>query len=261
MFDGRAFAREIEERVRLDVERMRVKPKVASILVGGDPASVTYSRLKQAAAERVGIQFEIVKLEKSSNQASIIKQKIEELGERKDVDGLMVQLPVPGLQGVTLKEVLSMIPLSKDVDGLRWEESNITPATVRAILLILEKMVLDYKLRIGDAKIVVVGARGSVGRPLVNRLKKRSEEVVELDLGDNLGRVKEGKVVVSCTGQPGLITGEMVTAGVMAIDVGSPSGDMTLGVYEKASVYVPSPGGVGPVTIASLLANACDIIR
>ncbi len=148
-----------------------------------------------------------------------------------------------------------MIPLTKDMDGLRWEASGVTPATVRAVLTILDKIAPTAN------KYVVVGAKGVVGRPLVTKLRERGGEVIALDIGDDLTRLQEGKIVISCTGRAGLITGEMVQDGVIAIDVGAPGPDMTSEVYDKASVYVPSPGGVGPVTIACLLENLCDIIR
>lgn len=258
-FDGKAFASEMEEKLTERVGGLGRKLRAVSIVVGDDPASIKYSELKQAAAERVGIDFEVRKLK----DVEELKRELANLGE--DVDGVMVQLPVPGLpaqsglQGETLKGVLSAIPLKKDMDGMRWEESGVTPATVRAILSILDKIAENSKLEIRNSKIVVVGAKGAVGRPLVIKLKERGVEVIDLDLGDNLERVREGQVVVSCTGRAGLITPEMVQEGAVVVDVGAPVGDMTKEVYDKASVYVPSRGGVGPVTISCLLLNLYEL--
>lgn len=272
-FDGKAFAKELEEKLAERVGELGKKLRAVSMVVGdhptsgtsewhGDPASIKYSELKKAAAERVGIDFLVEKIE--GNRSQELEKRIGEFGSRRDVDGVMVQLPVPGLQGQALKEVLSAIPLTKDMDGLRWEESGVTPATVRAILSILERIekIRKQELGISDGgeKFVVVGARGAVGRPLVSKLKERGVEVIGLDLGDELGKVREGQVVISCTGKAGLITPELVQEGAVVIDVGAPDPDMTEEVYAKASVYVPSPGGVGPVTIVSLLENLCDII-
>jgi methylenetetrahydrofolate dehydrogenase (NADP+)/methenyltetrahydrofolate cyclohydrolase len=261
IFDGKAFAREIEEQAKAEVEKMAVKPKIVSIVVGDDPASVLYTRLKQTAAKRVGIQFEVVKLDKDSRFEEI-DSRIRQIGKREDVTGVMVQLPIPGLQGQALQDVLSAIPLNKDVDGLRWEESKVIPATVRAILAILDKIesTTTYDLRSKD--YVVLGARGAVGRPLVHFLKERGVEVaeVEWDTPEPTRTVLAGDIVISCTGKEGLVTGQMVRAGAIVIDVGAPKGEMTSEVYQKASVAVAVPNGVGPVTVASLMANAVGLV-
>ena len=201
--------------------------------------------------------------------------------------GVMVQLPIPGphgeasLQGQALQDLLTAIPLSKDIDGLRWEQSHIMPATVRAILEIMGKITENSKFKIQNSKLVVVGARGAVGRPLVHYLKARGiQDVLEVewDTPEPTRTVLEGDVVISCVGKPGLVTGEMVKPGMIAVDVGISQipiqnseflvngqkskvvGDMTQDVYEKASVAVAVPGGVGPVTIACLLKNALTVL-
>lgn len=267
IFDGKAFAREIEATLRLRLRSGVGVPKIISVVVGDDPASVLYTKLKQQAAERVGIEFEI----------RHDFENLEMIGKREDVDGVMVQLPLPkGLRGETPK-LLTAIPLGKDVDGLRWEESGIKPATVRAVFAILDKIaesqiinslpeLLRKTMQAGQilqlGKYIVVGARGVVGRPLVHFLRERGEEVseVEWDTHAPARTVLAGDVVISCVGKAGVVTGEMVKEGVIAIDVGSPMGDMRQEVYDKASVAVAVPGGVGPVTIACLLQNALDLI-
>lgn len=273
IFDGKAFAREIEEQVRTKVASMEVKPKIVSIVVGDDPASALYTRLKEQAAQRVGIDFEVQRVSNLPAQAGIeyreFEHKVRTVGDRQDVTGVMVQLPIPGLQGQALKEVLSAIPLSKDVDGLRWEESGIKPATVRAILAILDKIALESRFKIQDSRVVVLGARGAVGRPLCHFLRERGVEVneVEWDTPDPARTVLAGEVVISCVGKAGLLTGEMVRDGVVAIDVGMSHvegkvvGDMTEEVYQKAGVAVPVPGGVGPVTIACLMESSIYLMR
>lgn len=287
IFDGKQFAHEIEEEVSSKVRNLVKKPRVVSVMVGDDPASALYTRLKQQAAERVGIQFDVVKLESTNIQIPIIKQRITEIGAKDDVTGVMVQLPIPGphgeasLQGQALQDLLTAIPLAKDIDGLRWEESHIMPATVRAVLEIVEKIEKDSGFKIQDLRVIVVGARGAVGRPLVHYLRERGvQEVLEVewDTPEPTRTVLEGDVVISCVGKPGLVTGEMVKPGVIAVDVGISQipiqnsefvvngpkttvvGDMTQDVYEKASVAVAVPGGVGPVTIACLMENAVSML-
>ena len=267
IFDGKTFAREIEQKIKTDVEKLGKKIKIVSILVGADPASALYTKLKKAAAERVGINFEVVKIASEKLHVESLSSVIEEIGEREDVTGVMVQLPIIGLQGLALKEVLSAIPLNKDVDGLRWEESGIIPATVRAVLTIIDTIAKD------KTKFVVLGARGAVGRPLVHFLGERGVVVSEVEWDTPLpfGRLPKGEVVISCVGKAGLVIGEMVSDGLIAIDVGMslPAqagevdgkvvGDMTREVYDKCSVAVPVPRGVGPVTIACLLKNVVEI--
>jgi methylenetetrahydrofolate dehydrogenase (NADP+) / methenyltetrahydrofolate cyclohydrolase len=254
IFDGKAFARKIEEQLIYRVRNLIKKPRIVSILVGDDPASALYTRLKKQAAERVGIAFEVVYTTKDA-----LVQTIAEASDRSD--GVMLQLPIPGLQGQALKEVLLAIPLEKDVDGLRWEESKIMPATVRGILSLIDEIARD------KTKFAVLGSRGSVGRPLVHFLKQRGAVVseIELDTPEPTRSLLEGEVVISCVGKAGLVTADMINSISIAIDVGMSQvdgkvvGDMTQEVYQKASIAVPVPGGVGPVTIASLMANAVEI--
>lgn len=266
LFDGKAFAREMEEQVSLKVAKLKVKPKIVSILVGDDRASAVYTRLKKEAALRVGIGFEVIELDLRFKMQDL-RKKIEELGIREDVTGVMVQLPIPGLQGQELKQVLSAIPLNKDVDGLRWEESGIKPATVKAVLAILDKIALESRIWDLGSSFVVLGARGAVGRPLVHFLRERGVEVTEIEWDTELpaGRLPEGQVVISCVGKAGVVTEDMVRDGVIAIDVGMSEvngkvvGDITKEAYQKASISVQVPGGVGPVTIACLLQNSLEL--
>lgn len=266
IFDGRAFAREIEEQVKARVAKMEVKPKIVSIVVGDDPASVLYTRLKEEAAERVGIEFEVVK--QTNIPTNQLRNLITEIAAREEVTGVMVQLPIPGIPRGRTPRMLESIPLEKDVDGLRWEESGIKPATVRAVLAILDNIKRPTIHNLRSKSYVVMGARGAVGRPLVHFLRKRGVEVaeVEWDTPEPTRRLLEGEVVISCVGKAGLVQAEMVQDGVIAIDVGMSEiegkvvGDMTGEVYQKASVAVPVPGGVGPVTVASLIANAVDLV-
>ncbi len=170
-------------------------------------------------------------------------------------------MPIPGVVGDELNQIISAIPLEKDVDGLRWEESKITPATVRAVLSIVDEIASD------KTKFAVLGSAGAVGRPLVHFLKERGVEVseIEWDTKNVTDLTLKAEVVISCVGRAGLVTGEMVRDSVIVIDVGMSEvegkvvGDMTQEVYQRASMAVGVPGGVGPVTIASLMANAVDI--
>lgn len=267
LFDGRALAKIMETRIGEEIATLPRPPRLVSVLVGDDPASALYTRLKQAAAERVGIDFLVEKIAVTSKQQLV--NRISEIGASEDVTGVMVQMPIAGMSREEQIQVLEAIPLDKDVDGLRWRESQVMPATVAAILIILEQIASEIgKWKIEEKKIVVVGGTGAVGRPLVQYLSARYgvvAEVVNSKTRDIGGVTREAGVVISCVGKPGLVTPEMVGEGVVAIDVGISKvegkvvGDMTRGVYEKARVAVPVPGGVGPVTVASLMQNALSL--
>ncbi|GAB4026894.1 MAG: bifunctional 5,10-methylenetetrahydrofolate dehydrogenase/5,10-methenyltetrahydrofolate cyclohydrolase [Candidatus Microgenomates bacterium] len=257
-FDGKGFAKTIEEHVRERVAKLPTKPKIVSILVGNDPASVLYTGLKQKAAERVGVEFDVVKLNPKL-QISNYKNLIAEIGQREDVTGIMIQLPVPGINGATQKDVISAIPYKKDVDGLRYPESGVVPPVVSAILRVMDNITLNHKLEVTNSKIVVVGAAGFVGSGVMTELAKRGIRAVGVERGDDMSIIKTGDIVISAVGEEDVIKPEMVREAVVVIDVGAPKGDMTKEVYQKASVSVEVPGGVGPVTIACLMENGAEL--
>ena len=250
--DTRTLAKEIEKRVKERVSLLGSTPKIVSILVGDDRASELYTRLKSEAARRVGIEFEVVR-----TGVEDLALTIKKVGERDDVTGVMVQLPIPGLSREEQGEIIKAIPVAKDVDGLRWEESGVMPATVRAIMQILDMLQIE-----NERGFVVVGDRGSVGKPLMHYLSRRGVKKlvgVNSETEDLHEKVLQAEVVISCVGKEGVVTGEMVQGGIVAVDVGAPRGDMTQEVYDKASRSVEVPGGVGPVTVSSLMESLLEI--
>lgn len=262
IIDGRMVASELEKELVAKVAALKDKPKIVSILIGSDPASLLYSELKEKAAKRVGIDFEILKVAETPKDELI--KLVDEISSRDQVTGVMLQLPIPNITGSELNEILKSIPLKKDVDGMRWEESGVMPATVRAIIHLINNIEMIIKGSLVDKKMVVVGARGAVGRPLVFYLKKLGYSQVaevEWDTASPAEIIGTGEVVISCVGKEGHITPEMVIDGTIVIDVGAPRGDMTKKVYEKASVAVGVPNGVGPATIACLMNNALDLVK
>lgn len=260
IIDGSQVAREIEQELKNKIVGLAIQPKIVSILVGEDPASLLYSSLKAKAAERVGLKFEIVKIARADKTELI--DLVREISARGEVTGVMLQLPIPGIQTPELTEVLEEIPLNKDVDGMRWQQSGVMPATVRAVMTLLSRIESMTEVGLVNKRVVVVGARGAVGRPLVFYLKKLGySQVVEVewDTANQAEIIRSGEVVISCTGKASLIGAELIQSGAIVIDVGAPQGDMTKEVYQKASVSVGVPGGVGPVTIACLLQNAVSL--
>lgn len=266
IFDGKAFAKEREELLARTIAKRGLQPKMVSILVGDDEASKIYTRLKRMAAERVGIKFEIRRVEEKVKFEELLKVVREE-GGKKEVSGLMVQLPLPGELDRLADLVTNQIPLNKDVDGLRYPKSKVLPATVRAIMNILET--INDNGEIWKKKFVVVGYSGAVGKPLMEVLKQMGVDIagVRSTTSDPQKIMQGADVLISVVGRAGLIGADDVKSGVVAVDVGisrdedgQVRGDMDQEVYNKASVAVPVPGGVGPVTVVSLLENLVELI-
>ncbi len=237
IFDGRAMAWEIEDKVRGKAAKMGRRPRLVSFFDPADAGSVAYTKIKGRKAEELGMGFE--KIQSSNYTNSQIKAKIRSLNADPGVDGVMIQLPFPDSA-----ELIGEIAPEKDVDGLR-ADSLFMPATVRAVMEIL-------KLAGGeDKKIVIVGNKGEVGGRLQKILHCQGMGKDDFDPAALLG----AEVIISATGQAGLITPQMVRDGVVAIDVGYPRGDFDPAVANIAAFFTPVPGGVGPVTVAMLFAN------
>ena len=238
IFDGRTFAAKKEEELKEKVSTLRqrgIVPRLASILVGDDPASKLYVGLKKKAAERVGIEVEVIDS----------TDEIERLNKDEGVKGIMIQMPLPdGLEDRT-ESIINSINPDKDVDGLRSDSKFLHP-TSKAVIDILKEA--EGQLKVKPKSACVVGGRGMVGAPLVKELKRLGYELTE--------KREEADILVSCTGTPNLIEPDMVKKGAIVIDVGSPKGDVEFeDVSKKASFITPVPGGVGPVTISCLLEN------
>ncbi len=254
IFDGKEFALKKEKilakRVRELARKGRV-PKLVSIVVGDNPASHMYVNLKGEAAARVGIKFEKLEL-----KITDVITAIRKLNEDESVTGIMVQLPLPDIVRQETDRVLGAIAPEKDVDGLTGK-GRFLPATVKAVLDILEEMKVD----VIDKPVVVVGRSRIVGKPLAVALADRGAKVtVAHSQTTDLGEVtRKADILVSATGKQGLITATMVKPGAIVIDVGEPKGDVAERVWEVASYMTPVPGGVGPVTVVSLLENLVKV--
>lgn len=262
IFDGKEYAKKIEDKVAIEVSVLKKKgilPKLATFVGSSDVATKLYVGLKKKAAERVGIKVEEFTI--GLREKAIRQMKVQAIDD--EVHGVMVQLPLRSRIRPYTKEVLRAIAIAKDVDGLR-EESNFLPATVRAVLEILTYASEKTDKKLSGCKFVVVGAEGVVGKSLVKKLKELRYEVTGLDKETtNLAsKTIDADVIVTATGKPRIIKGDMVKEGVIVIDVGAPRGDVDFdSVSSRASFITPVPGGVGPVTVASLLQNIVDAAK
>lgn len=257
VFDGRALALAKETGLARKVAGMEKKLKLVSVVVGDNPISHLYVDLKGRAAERVGIDFEKVEFKVKNEKLKIeeVINFIEKLNKDKRVTGIMVQLPLPEIVRQETERLLMTISPNKDVDGLTGK-GRFLPATVKAVLDILEAENVTFK----DKQVVIVGRSKIVGQPLARVLMDKQVAVtVAHSQTENLGEViRQADILISATGQPGLVTQDMVKPEAMVIDVGEPRGDVAGEVGQVAGFITPVPGGVGPVTVACLLENVVE---
>lgn len=238
-----------------------IYPQVAAILVGDDPASRVYVKLKQQSAERMGIIFRTIHHDELT-KAELI-QLIKQLNKEEGLHGIMVQLPLPGSldNKDTTNEILKNISPKKDVDG-ETGKSNFISATGKAIFYCV-KGAQDhgYLDDLAKATICVVGATGAVGTAVVKRLKKEgAKKIIECNskTKDLAAETLKADLIISATGVPGLIKKDMVRPKVAIIDVGSPKAEVEMEAKEIASFITPVPGGIGPMTVVCLMENTVE---
>ena len=272
VFDGEKEASQRERALAKKVGELKKKGetlKLVSVVVGEDRASHLYVNLKGEAAELVGIEFEKLVFSPET-AATLIQRKIREKCAEAKVTGVMVQLPLPKRLGEETVEILAAIAPGKDVDCLHPDnlgrllvgKPRFLPATVRAVVSILDEALQGSTLQ--GRKVVVVGRSNIVGKPLAAYLTNQDAVVtVAHSKTKNLGNVtRQAEILVSATGRAGLITNKMVKPGAVVIDVGEPEGDVDFeAAKEIASFITPVPGGVGPMTVVSLLENVVSAAR
>lgn len=284
IIDGRKLAREreklLQEKVSQFVKKTGRKPRLVAVKLSDDEGSRRYLKLKKAAAERVGIQIEVCDTSKLS-ASDVQAWKYRKL-PKFDADGVFVQHP-PGISTSEWFQIVDQIPPEKDVDCLttanllliKEGRLRFLPATVKAVgYCLLEALeVLEASGTSGTfdtfdtlrsfllgKSVGVLGRSMIVGQPLAWWLESLGAEV---QVGHSKTPFKElcrltekADILISAVGKPGLVTGEMVKKGAVVIDVGSPKGDMRFdGLVAKVAAITPVPGGVGPLTVVSLLEN------
>lgn len=233
--------------------KIRGAPRLAVILVGDDPASVVYVKIKEKIATQLGIGFDLFHLPGISSQKEVEKI-IAGLNQNDKIAGIIVQLPLP--EGFDAECVLKLLSPAKDVDGFY---GRFPAPTAQAIWEILR----FYGIFLEDKKIVIVGRGRLVGAPLGKLLHKMGFKpaVYDSHTTDLARKLKNADIIVTATGVPGLINLAMVSARTIIIDAGTSEaggklvGDVDLAVYQKVQSYTPVPGGVGPVTVACLMRN------
>jgi methylenetetrahydrofolate dehydrogenase (NADP+)/methenyltetrahydrofolate cyclohydrolase len=267
IIDGKALAQQIEEEVKSEVESLKggrgVTPGLATILVGDDPASKMYVRLKHRACERVGIRAEDHFLPAETSQEELLSL-INTLNEDKAVHGILLQLPLP--KHLLPQEAMEAIAPEKDADGfhpynmgkLMIGDEGLVPCTPHGIIRALE----EYNVPVKGKNVVIVGHSNVVGKPLAAMFLNRNATVSVCHVfTDDLKKYTLGAdILVVAAGVKHLVKADMVKEGVVVFDVGITQeedgvyGDVDFeNVVKKAALITPVPGGVGPLTIALLM--------
>lgn len=252
LLDGKTLSQKILSNLSLEIRNLKLDISLDIILVGDDPSSVKYVTLKQQRALEVGIGGQIHHLSVNSTESEIINL-VKKLNSDQSVTGFFVQLPLP--KNIHKNIVLKSIDPKKDADGL-VSESLFTPAVVRGIIQLLD----EYKLNFANKNIVIINDSQLIGIPLKNHFETRHSTVTLCnEFTQNLVEItKTADLLISATGVKNIITADMVKAGVVAVDVAG--GDIDFAnVSQKSSYITPTFGGVGPMTVASLLQNTFDL--
>jgi methylenetetrahydrofolate dehydrogenase (NADP+)/methenyltetrahydrofolate cyclohydrolase len=279
ILDGKRTAAHLRDELAGRVAQLRargVAPKLVVVLVGEDPASQVYVRNKSRSAGKIGIDAETRELPATIEQRGLEKIVVD-LGRDPSVHGILVQLPLP--DGLDAERVIRCIPPGKDVDGLHPVNvgelargtPHFAPCTPAGVIVLLHR----YEIPIAGRHVVIVGRSNLVGRPLASLLLlkgPRGDASVTVCHSRSQGLadiVRAGDIVVAAVGRPNTITADMVRPGAAVVDVGmnriddpsTSSGSRLVGdvdyepVSEVAEWITPVPGGVGPMTVALLLAN------
>ena len=270
ILDGKLLGKEIQEEVRLEVEKLTKKPHLAVILVGEDSASQIYVKIKNKTCERLGIKSTVINLPENITETEL-KLKIRELNEDSDITGILVQLPLP--KHINASECIKEISPLKDVDAftpenlgaiIRGETPYAYPCTPLGIITLLKR----NNIQISGKHAVVIGRSNIVGKPISLMLLKENATVTMChSKTENLSEItKTADILISATGHR-IITKDMVKDGAVVVDVGiirneegKIEGDVDFEqVKEVASYITPVPGGVGPMTIATLMQNTLNL--
>lgn len=282
IIDGKQIASDIRQELKTKVQSLRQKgitPGLGVILVGNDPASVSYVTAKEKACEEIGIFSSDNRLPDTTSQAELLAL-IAKMNNDSRIHGILVQLPLP--KHIREQEVLLAINPEKDVDGFHpvnvgkmvIGEKTFLPCTPHGVV----QMLLRSEVKLDGAEIVVVGRSNIVGKPVANILLQKSDlgnatvTICHTRTRDIASHTRRAEIIIAAAGRPNTITAGMVKDGVIIIDVGVNRiedntkksgfrlvGDVDFeGLKEKAAYITPVPGGVGPMTITMLLYNTVE---
>ncbi len=273
LLNGKKVAEKIYENLKKEGRKLETAPTLVVVLVGNNPASLSYVGIKEKAARKIGIGFQRVDFSPSTslrvNEQEILN-KIIELNANPEISGIIVQLPLP--KDLNQNKILNAILPEKDVDGLTIEnlgqlfrgEDGLRPATPLGIIRLLSA----YKIKIAGKNVVIVGRSNLVGKPLAHLFleKDATVTVCHSKTKDLKSHTLTADILVSAAGKPDLIKENMIKKGAVVVDVGTTKvgkkivGDVDFEKVKKVASYItPVPGGIGPMTVAMLLSNVVKV--
>ena len=277
LLNGKLYADELNAALKEDISLLYkdtgMRPKLAALLVGENPASKIYVNIKKKTCEQIGIDFTLINLDKNISKKQLFDE-IDKVNNEEKVNGLILQLPLPKhLQEYSLEFVEHISPI-KDVDGLHpynqgklfnYDE-EFAPATPKGIIALLE----HYKVDFQGKEVIIINRSNLVGKPLIFMFLKRNSTVTVCHTSTiNIeSHIKRADILVVAVGQPNFITKDKIKKKAVIVDVGTNRVDGKLcgdvdfdGVLEKCSRITPSPGGVGPLTVSFLCHNTFHVFK
>ncbi|MCX5700747.1 MAG: bifunctional 5,10-methylenetetrahydrofolate dehydrogenase/5,10-methenyltetrahydrofolate cyclohydrolase [Candidatus Omnitrophica bacterium] len=274
LLEGKPLAEAIKEKIRLDVAGMSKKPVLASVIVGDNAGAASYAKSQAKVAESLGIVYQLHALGNDTTEVTLV-DFIKKLNNDKDVNGIIVQMPLPAQ--IDAKKISQLIAPEKDVEGMHpanmgkivFEKSKVLPCTPAAVVELLNSTGVDLY----GKEVVVVGHSEIVGKPVALLLLDKFATVTVCHIGTSKAgkleeHVKKAEVLIVAVGRAGLIKGDWVKDGAIVIDVGINRvadkivGDVEFEVAEKKASYItPVPGGVGPLTVTMLMRNLVELAK
>jgi len=270
LIDGKKVAEAVKKDLKKRIPKLGFKPGLAVVLVGDNPASELYVKLKEKAGKELGFHFELYRLDKDTDELALLNL-IDKLNQDKKIHGMLVQLPLP--KQIDEKLIIDAIRPDKDADGLNpinmgnllGGNNTVIPATPKGVIKLIE----STGIKIEGKHAVIVGRSNIVGKPVSVLLQQKNATVTMChSKTEPLEEyTKQADILVVAAGKPRLITADMVKKGAVVIDVGinkvmgKSIGDVDFDDVKKVAGYItPVPGGVGPMTIAMLLENVLQCI-
>lgn len=266
ILDGKATSKNIVEELKAKFDANPTDKRLAIVSAGDDYGSAVYCNMKKKKAEYIGIACDVFHFEETVTQEEL-EAKVKELGEDDAYAGIMIQHPLP--KHIDEQKCFNLIPYQKDVDGLSATSFGLIaqgrPMFVPATALGIMKLFESYNINLVGEEVLMVGKSQIVGLPLSVMLMKAGATVTVAHsrTKDLAGMIKNFKIVIVAIGKPELVKADWFTEGQIIVDAGYNEGnvgDVDHLAYEKASFYTPVPGGVGPMTIASLMSQTAEAI-
>ena len=274
LLEGKPIAEKIKEEIKQQVQSLKNKPVLSSVMVGDNAGAEAYVKSQQKSAQNLGIEYQFHKLAQGTSESQLI-DFIQKLNLDKSVNGIIIQMPLP--PQIDYKKISQFILPEKDVEGMHpvnigkivFAKAKILPCTPAAVMELLKETGADLY----GKEVVVVGHSEIVGKPLALLLLDKFATVTVCHIGTSKAQkleehVRKAEVLIVAVGKAGLIKGDWIKEGAIVIDVGiNRVGDKIVGDVEfetaekKASYITPVPGGVGPLTVTMLMRNLVEATK